>query len=90
MKVAFLLFEQDKVTTVTNHTKPRGFFPLQVEVGAGPQENPALRLPAPSTLPAPFTRSGQGREDVWGQNEDRGWADLGRGGGIGSNLKRRM
>lgn len=66
----FLLLEQDKVTTVTNHTKPRGFFPLQAEVGAGPtggrrtlhsgcQPAALCQLPSPGQIKVGKTSGGK-------------------------------
>lgn len=88
----FLLLEQDNVTTVTNHTKLQRLLPAAGRWGwaHGRQENPALRLPACSTLPAPFTWSGQGQGRLLGKNEDRGWADLEGGGSIGPNLEKNL
>lgn len=59
--VSFPLLQQDKVTTITNCTKPRNFFPLQVELGDGAQEadvHSGWKLPAPSASSIPLVQSG--------------------------------
>ena len=76
VKVTFFSLSKT-VTTVTNHTKPRGFFPLQVGMGAGPTEagEPCTQAASPqhSASSLHLVRSRSGRllgAAVGGQTEE--------------------
>lgn len=74
--VSFPLLQQVKVTTSTNCTKPRNFFPLQVELGDGPEEaavHSGWKLPAPSASSLHLVGSGS---LLWGEIKTMRWGGL--------------